>query len=151
MPHINIFFPFIGETYFDNIGKYIQHNIVKKNNITSFNIELRTFDVFDRVKYGACSFDKNKTETLFLKPTGCHAELQNMFDYLKDDWPVCASKHPEFNPHLTCGKFKVRDINTYKQTFQSEWTTISFRCNSLHLISRRGSEPFKIRHTISLC
>eukprot|EP01084_Bolivina_argentea_P297461 512469_1 len=149
MPHINIFFPFIEEIHFDKISKYIQNDIVRKNNIKSFNIELHTFDVFDRVKYGG--MDKNKTETLFLKPTGCSTQLQNIFDYLKDDWPVCASKHSEFNPHLTVGKFKVRDINTHKSSFQSSWRTISFQCNSLYLISRRGSDPFKIRHTISLC
>eukprot|EP01083_Nonionella_stella_P145572 456440_1 len=116
MPHINIFFPFIDEVYFDSISNYIQHNIIQKNNIGSFDIILQDFDVFDRVKNG--QVDNNKTE---------------------------------FNPHLTVGKFKARDILAQKRSFQSSWSMIRFRCDALYLISRRGSKPFEIRHKIPLC
>eukprot|EP01083_Nonionella_stella_P072660 195954_1 len=149
MPHINIFFPFIDEVYFDSISNYIQHNIIQKNNIGSFDIILQDFDVFDRVKNG--QVDNNKTETLFLKPVGCTSKLQNIFNHLSKDWCTCASGHSEFNPHLTVGKFKARDILAQKRSFQPSWSLIRFRCDALYLISRRGSKPFEIRHKIPLC
>ena len=91
-------------------------------------------------------------ETLFLKPSGCLRELQNIFHHLKSDWPICANKYGgHFNPHLTVGKFKQKEIGDWMRKFQSSWTGKKFQCDMLYLISRRGSNPFEIRYKIPLC
>eukprot|EP01083_Nonionella_stella_P011628 33016_1 len=155
MPHLNIFFPFVDEKYFDDISRYIEEDIVKKNNIRAFDIELKTFDVFDRIKQKLGRSNRNSKvamETLFLNPSGCDEEMQRIFKCLKRDWPVCANKHGGgFSPHLTVGKIRLAKMLNYQRHFQANWQSLSWKCNAIYLISRRGKDPFVIRHTIPLC
>ena len=152
-PHINLLFPFINEKYSQQIAKYISF-MIKQNNIKSFDIHLNSFQVFDGIKTvqrnDSNPWNQNKIETLFLKPQGCYQELQKIFDLLKKDWSKCTAKHNKFGPHLTMGKFKVKEINRFKSKFQMSWKPISFQCDAIYLMTRQGSEPFKIRHKIPL-
>ena len=161
MPHINILFPFIDQKYFNLISIYISNTIIKENNIKSFKIHLNSFDVFDRVKTNKNKYgnnnnvrNPNKMETLWLKPQGCYKELQKLFNLSKKEWMKCATKHgkqSKYIPHLTVGKFKIKEINRFKNRFQTSWKPISFQCDAIYLISRQGNEPFKIKHKLSLC
>ena len=147
MPHINIFFPFIDEKWFGDIAQYIG-DIVHRKGIEPFEITLKEFDCFDRVNKGEVP---NKYETLFLRPSGCEREMQKLWNCLKDDWPLCANKHGGgFNPHMTMAKGIASLMLYYKDTFQWQWKELSFECNELSLISRRGNDPFVVRHTIPL-
>mmetsp|Transcript_51640 Transcript_51640/g.85567 ORF Transcript_51640/g.85567 Transcript_51640/m.85567 type:complete len:86 (-) Transcript_51640:53-310(-) len=76
--------------------------------------------------------------------------MRQLFSFLKEKWPICASRHDEFNPHLTVAKLRVSDISAYKQQWQSTWKDITFKCDKIYLISRRGNDPFVIRNTINL-
>ena len=163
MPHINILFPFIDERHFGQISKYISNRIIQQNNIKSFDVHLNGFDIFDRTKksqkLNAWIMNnelkkEDNLETLFLRPSGseCHHTLQKLFKLLKKDWKELANKHGgQFRPHLTVGNFKKNQINQYKQHFQSMWKPISFRCDAIYLISRKGNVAFQIRHKIPLC
>eukprot|EP01084_Bolivina_argentea_P202803 346429_1 len=163
-PHINILFPFINEKYFHQIAAFLSNGIIKKYNIKVFNVYLNGFDTFDKVKsqtknnrniMNNCNnnvWNKNKMETLFLKPHGCFQNLQKIFNLLKKEWKQCAMKNNgKFIPHLTVGKFKIKEIHKYKNTFQSSWKPISFKCDAIYLIARRGQQAFKIKHKIPLC
>ena len=155
---MNIFFPFIDEQWFDDIAKYIG-GIIRRNGIRSFEVKLAEFDVWDRVKSGLVT----GMQTVFLKPSGCDTEMQELWDCLKGEWPICAGKHgdSEFHPHLTCGKYSVTALmdQSYAHprgllgTMNSQWKekgSLSFECNELCLISRRGNDPFVVRHRIPL-
>jgi len=149
MPHINIFFPFIDEKWFPEIAEYIEHEVVKKNNIGSFHICLDKFDVFDRVKNHRGPYPK--METIFLQPSGYGATMQTLWMHLSTDWPICGGKHGgEFHPHLTCAKMKGKSLDVMRQKWNQDWQTISFECTELCLISRRGNDPFVVRHRIPL-
>eukprot|EP00483_Globobulimina_turgida_P005217 UN05227 len=157
MPHLNIFFPFIDEKHFDTIGKYIEQEIVVRNKIKSFNVGLNKFDVFERIRNKLGSFSHStKVETMFLDPSWSDdvfkREMQGLFDCLRGDWPTCANKHGGgFSPHLTVGKFKMKEMLDYQRKFQKDWKNISWKCDALCLISRRGNDPFVIRRKIPLC
>ena len=147
MPHINIFFPFIDEKWFDDIAEYIGE-IVRKRGIQSFEITLGEFDHFDRVKRGMQS--PAKPETLFLRPSGCEREMQRLWKCLKDEWPLCASKQGGgFTPHLTMSK-RIICLRNAKEELNKKWKKLSFECDELCLISRRGDDPFVVRHRIPL-
>ena len=151
MPHINIFFPFINEKYFTEIAQYIQEEIIDKNNIQKFNISLNKFDVFDRIRGSLSGSMSTKNETMFLNPSGCNDNMQEIFNALKGDWQICANKHGGgFSPHLTVGKFQMKDMEKYMKDFQRNWTKITWQCENIYLISRRGNDPFVIRHTLTL-
>merc|ERR1719203_575082 len=49
------------------------------------------------------------------------------------------------------GKFTGDELEKYKTEFNASWTPISFHCDAIYLISRRGKVPFEIRHKIPLC
>ena len=93
-------------------------------------------------------------KVFFLRPSGseCHQTLQTIFKFLKKDWTELAMKHGgQYKPHLTVGYFKPNEVNKYKNSFQSTWKPISFKCDAIYLISRRGNAAFQIRRKIPLC
>merc|ERR1712130_310763 len=49
------------------------------------------------------------------------------------------------------GKFTGAELEKYKTELNASWTPISFHCDAIYLISRRGKVPFEIRHKIPLC
>ena len=160
MPHLNIFFPFIDEKHFDQIANYIYNEIIIKNKIKSFMINLEKFDIFEKVKdkfnnKGKKSKNKGKEsmETMFLKPDNFGiSRLKDLFEKLKPDWKVCADKHDngQYNPHLTCGKFKLNEIKKNVEKYNNfyENNKISFQCKEIYLISRKGDNPFEIKYKI---
>ena len=147
MPHINLLFPFIDVKHFDQIAPYIA-SIITKQKIKPFDITFNEVTTFPNR-----TPSKKKTNVLFLNPMGpeCDESLQRIFNFLKADWTKLAMKHGgEFKPHLTLGKFTGDELEKYKNEFNASWKPISFRCDSIYLISRDGNVPFEIRHKIPL-
>mmetsp|Transcript_26660 Transcript_26660/g.23473 ORF Transcript_26660/g.23473 Transcript_26660/m.23473 type:complete len:198 (+) Transcript_26660:1-594(+) len=157
MPHINIFFPFIDSRYFPQISEYIQNDIIKKHDFKAFDIQLSRFDVFDRVRGQLTQQENTRIETLFLRPNKYGSiQIQRLYEQLATIWHEFRTwdtyqNNYIYNPHLTVGKFKISDLSYYKMQFQSNWKSITWKCDAIYLISRTGNGAFQIKERIPFC
>ncbi len=139
MPHINLIYGFIPESHFTDAVGIITPALVQ---LQPFTVSLVGFDTFKH----------SKSSTAWLRPvvqpeTALHelqAELQSLFPQCDEQSTKSASG---FTPHLSVGQF-----SSLKEALTKlpQWHPVSFTVDSIALISRRGNEPFEVRHIIHL-
>ncbi len=139
MPHINLIYGFLPESYFDEASSIIASAVAQ---IQPFTITLNNFETFTH----------RRNSIAWLRPiaqpeTALH-ELQELLESL---FPQCneQSRKSEvgFTPHLSVGQFSSAEEAFTKLP---QWHPISFAVKSIALISRRGDEPFEVRKMINL-
>ncbi|MEL7244594.1 MAG: poly(A) polymerase [Cyanobacteria bacterium J06573_2] len=137
MPHINLIYGFLPESYFDETAKIISSALAQ---VEPFTITLNNFETFTH----------RKSSTAWLRPiaqpeTALH-ELQSLLQQL---FPQCneQSRKSEagFTPHLSVGQFSTPEVAFAELP---KWYPQSFTVNSIALISRRDDEPFEVRRII---
>ncbi|MDY6902270.1 MAG: poly(A) polymerase [Cyanobacteriota bacterium] len=138
MPHINLIYGFLPESYFDEAAKIISSALAQ---VEPFSITLNNFETFTH----------RKSSTAWLRPvvvpeTALH-ELQTLLQQL---FPQCneQSRKSEagFTPHLSVGQFSTPEVAFAKLP---QWYPRSFTVKSIALISRRDDEPFEVRRIIN--
>ena len=138
MPHINLIYGFLPESYFAEAAQIITSALAQ---IEPFTVTLNNFETFTH----------RKSCTAWLHPiaqpeTALH-ELQRKLQSL---FPQCneQSRKSEagFTPHLSVGQF-----STPEEAFTKlpQWQPISFTVKSIALISRHGSQPFEVKRIIN--
>lgn len=144
MPHINLVYPFLPEDEFSSSVRQLEEAL---GSFVSFKIDLAQFSYFAHGK---------KSATLFLEPTEhTTGSLKALNTTIESVFPDCNDLSSRsaggFHAHLTVGKFPgVRPAEAAAAKFGSAWRSIPWQVDSVHVISRRGSDPFEIRHTIRL-
>ncbi|MEO1430386.1 MAG: poly(A) polymerase [Cyanobacteria bacterium J06633_8] len=139
MPHINLIYGFLPESYFDRAAEVITSAVAQ---IQPFTVTLNNFETFTH----------RKSSTAWLHPipqpeTALH-QLQALLQSL---FPQCNEQSRKsdagFTPHLSVGQF-----STPEEAFAKlpRWHPRSFTVKSIALISRRGNEPFEVRRIIDL-
>ncbi|MEO0967646.1 MAG: poly(A) polymerase [Cyanobacteria bacterium J06639_18] len=139
MPHINLIYGFLPESYFVEAGKIIAPIIA---NLEPFIVTLDSFQTFTH----------RKSSTAWLRPQSQPEEaLQELQTALQTLFPQCDEQSKKsktgFTPHLSVGQF-----SSSAEAFAKlpEWEPISFTVSSIALISRRNDEPFEVRQVIPL-
>ncbi|WP_228045450.1 MULTISPECIES: poly(A) polymerase [unclassified Tolypothrix] len=98
------------------------------------------------------TFTHRKSSTAWLRPvvqpeTALH-ELQTVLQNL---FPQCNEQSSKtkagFTPHLSVGQFPSPEAALAELP---QWHPVSFTVDSIALISRRGDEPFAVRHIVYL-
>mmetsp|Transcript_9147 Transcript_9147/g.22936 ORF Transcript_9147/g.22936 Transcript_9147/m.22936 type:complete len:479 (+) Transcript_9147:224-1660(+) len=144
MPHINLMYPFVPEDEFSSSVRQLEEALAS---FQSFKLDLAQFSYFAHGK---------KSATLFLEPTehttgslkALNTTIESVFPYCND---LSSRSVDGFHAHLTVGKFPgVRPVEAAAAKFANTWRSIPWQVDSVHVISRRGSDPFEIRHTIRL-
>ncbi|NUQ77231.1 MAG: DUF504 domain-containing protein [Polyangiaceae bacterium] len=142
MPHINLLYGFLPEAAFPEARRLIAEALSK---IAPFNVTL------DDVR----RFHHRSSSTVWLHPQsdppGALKSLQTALEAL---FPQCNEQSSVssngFTPHLSIAQLG-HDIDA--ETQMAEWRRIlpiSFHVRAIHLISRRGDEPFVVRYEIPL-
>ncbi len=139
MPHINLIYGFLPESYFDQAAEIIGLALTQ---IQPFKVTLNNFETFTH----------RKSSTAWLSPipqpeTALHelqAILQNLFPQCNEQ---SRKSHSGFTPHLSVGQFSTPEAALAQLP---QWHPLSFTVESIVLISRRGDEPFEVRRTINL-
>ncbi|MDJ0693990.1 poly(A) polymerase [Mastigocoleus sp. MO_188.B34] len=139
MPHINLIYGFLPESYFVEAGKIIAPIVA---NLEPFTITLDSFQTFTH----------RKSSTAWLRPQSQPEKaLQELQTALQTLFPQCDEQSKKsktgFTPHLSVGQF-----SSSAEAFAKlpEWEPISFTVSSIALISRRNDEPFEVRQVIPL-
>ncbi|MBF2067146.1 MAG: DUF504 domain-containing protein [Calothrix sp. C42_A2020_038] len=139
MPHINLIYGFLPESYFDQAQKIISEALSK---LKPFTVTLTEFGTFTH----------RKSCTAWLRPvaepeTALH-ELQTVLQNL---FPQCDEQSKKssigFTPHLSVGQFP--NLET-AHSILPQWRQVRFTVDSVALISRRGDKPFEIKHVVRL-
>ncbi len=139
MPHINIIYGFLPESYFSEAAAAITQALTK---LESFTITLSNFETFTH----------SSSCTAWLNPIPQPADaLHQLQAILQQIFPQCDEQSSKsangFTPHLTVGQFPTTQV---AQTELSQWHPVKFQVDSIALISRRDNEPFEIRYRIPL-
>ncbi len=139
MPHINIIYGFLPESYFSEAAAAITQALTK---LESFTITLSNFETFTH----------SSSCTAWLNPIPQPAiALHQLQAILQQIFPQCDEQSSKsangFTPHLTVGQFPTTQV---AQTELSQWHPVKFQVDSIALISRRDNEPFEIRYRIPL-
>ena len=139
MPHINLIYGFLPESYFDEAAEIIIRALTQ---IQPFTVNLNNFETFTH----------RKSCTAWLNPIAQpETALQELQALLQSLFPQCneQSRKSEagFTPHLSVGQFSTPEVAFAKLP---QWHPRSFTVKSIALISRRGDEPFEVRRIINL-
>ncbi|MEM7553887.1 MAG: poly(A) polymerase [Cyanobacteria bacterium P01_A01_bin.84] len=139
MPHINLIYGFLPESYFAEAVEIIAPILAK---LKPFTVTLESFQTFTH----------RKSSTAWLRPqTQPEEALQELHTVLQNLFPQCDEQSKKsnvgFTPHLSVGQFSDSAEALRKLP---QWKPIKFTVSSVALISRRGNKPFEVRHIISL-
>ncbi|MCC3509586.1 poly(A) polymerase [Microcoleus sp. PH2017_28_MFU_U_A] len=139
MPHINIIYGFLPESYFSEAAAAITQALTK---LEPFTITLSNFETFTH----------SSSCTAWLNPIPQPADpLHQLQAILQQIFPQCDEQSSKsangFTPHLTVGQFDTTEV---AKTELSQWHPVKFQVDSIALISRRDNEPFEIRYRIPL-
>ncbi|MBD2238503.1 DUF504 domain-containing protein [Aulosira sp. FACHB-113] len=139
MAHINLLYGFLPESYFAEAVEIIAPALAQ---LQPFQITLTDFQTFTH----------RKSSTAWLRPVvqpeNALHELQKVLQNL---FPQCNEQSSKtkagFTPHLSVGQFPSPEAALAELP---QWHPVSFTVDSIALISRRGDEPFVVRHIIYL-
>lgn len=139
MAHINLLYGFIPESYFDQALDIITPALAQ---LQPFKITLADFQTFTH----------RKSSTAWLRPVvepeNALHELQTILQNL---FPQCDEQSSKtkagFTPHLSVGQFSSQEAALAELP---QWHPVSFTVDSIALISRRGDQPFEVRHIVYL-
>ena len=142
MPHINLVYGFVPEADFPAATAAIA-DVLK--NLPPIRVRLA----------GVHRFDHKGSSTVWLAPTTSPPDLLKVLQArLAACFPGCTeqSSRGEFTPHLTIAKLTGHDseISALVDRFTLQLKSIEFTVDAVHLISRRGGEPFAIRSSVPL-
>ncbi|BAY24015.1 RNA 2',3'-cyclic phosphodiesterase [Calothrix sp. NIES-2100] len=139
MAHINLLYGFLPESYFAEAVEIIAPALAQ---LQPFQITLTDFQTFTH----------RKSSTAWLRPVvqpeNALHELQTVLQNL---FPQCNEQSSKtkagFTPHLSVGQFPSPEAALAELP---QWYPVSFRVDSIALISRRGDEPFAVKHIVYL-
>jgi len=139
MPHINLLYGFVPETYFPEAAAAIAQALKQ---LEPFTITLSNFEIFTH----------SSSCTAWLNPIPEPADsLNRLQTVLQQIFPQCNEQSTRsangFTPHLTAGQFATAQT---AKTELSQWHPLQFQVDSIALISRRDNEPFQVRYRIPL-
>lgn len=156
MPHINLIYGFLPDSYFDDAAKIITSAL---ENFQPFTITFREFKTFTHRKKATAWLlpvveEEVKQKELAqkqVKQEDAKNGLHDLQRVLQELFPQCDEQSSKssagFTPHLSVGQFATRE-----EAFNNlpQWHPMTFTVNSIALISRQGDEPFQIKHLIPL-
>lgn len=135
MPHINLLYGFLPDRYFLEAAAIITKN-------------LTTFTPF-QITFASYNFFKHRQScTAWLQPDPAGKKsLKELQAILESIFPQCSEQRKKsaagFTPHLSVGQFK--NIAEAKDNLP-QWNSLTFKVESVYLISRRRQDPFQIRY-----
>ncbi|MCT7951301.1 RNA repair domain-containing protein [Ancylothrix sp. C2] len=139
MPHITLIYGFVPEKFFAEAVQLIQPHL---ESLQPFEITLSEFDTFQH--------RQNCTAWLRPAPNPPQA-LHQLQATLQQLFPQCNEQSNKsragFTPHLSVGQFKNP---AEAQALLPVWHPLTFRVESVALISRRGDEPFQVQQIVKL-
>lgn len=140
MPHVNLLYGFVPEARLPEAAERVARIA---RGIEPFEVSLSDFGTFDH----------RSSSTLWLRPdTAPKDALLDLQAELQKAFPRCdeQSKVGErFTPHLSVGQFdRPREALAASRSFA--WKPVRFQAREVCLISRRGDEPFEVRHRVPL-
>lgn len=143
MPHVNLLYGFLPEEHFPAAAALLADAL---RGVAPFTI---TFAEFGR-------FDHRASTTVWLRPrTEPEGAIEALQAKLQAVFPQCDEQSEVgehgFTPHHSVAQFRKADEAEKKMAeWRRRWHPLSFRVSSIALISRRGDEPFAVRHEIPL-
>jgi poly(A) polymerase len=144
MPHINLVYGFVPEADFPAATEAIAAAL---RGLPPIRVRLA----------GVRRFDHKGSTTVWLAPTTSPPGLlQSLQARLAARFPACDEQstrgHDGFTPHLTIAKLtgSPGEISALVDRWSAQLQPIEFTVDAVHLISRRGGEPFAVRGSVQL-
>ncbi|UJR26915.1 hypothetical protein I4U23_008224 [Adineta vaga] len=141
MPHINLIYPFVPESNFDNIKTQLEL-VLHRQKPFSIQFDQNSFHYFQQ-KDNDCTYHLQPTDTTNV------IDLQKL---IQDQLiKICKKKRP-FEAHLTLGQSKIKIIDNVFTKLKSNWSTIEFTVDRIYMISRENHPEnlFTIKNEILL-
>jgi poly(A) polymerase len=140
MPHVSLVYGFVPDHAFDAAARRVEE-------------VARSIDPFPVQLARTGRFEHGGSSTLWLAPEP-EGPLQRLQAALAARFPRCVEKgRPGFTPHLTIArapKAERAGLDALERQLRASWKAQSFVASEVQLISRRGEEPFEIRHRVAL-
>lgn len=144
MPHVNLIYGFVPEEDFAAAAEAVA-------------AATREIEPFELTFEGLGRFDHRASTTLWLRPKSApDGRLEALQAALAPAFPRCDEQSGRsadgFTPHLTVAKLTGPPGQLAATAARLAPTLPPFTCRveEVHLISRRGDDPFEIRYTVKL-
>ncbi|WP_427159546.1 poly(A) polymerase [Aliinostoc sp. HNIBRCY26] len=139
MAHINLLYGFLPESYFAEAVEIIAPVLAQ---LQPFQITLADFQTFTH----------RQSSTAWLRPVvQPEKALHELQAVLENLFPQCNEQSSKtkagFTPHLSVGQFPSPEAALAELP---QWQPVNFTVDAIALISRRGDEPFEVRHIVYL-
>ena len=139
MPHINLLYGFLPDQHFPEAAEKIASTLV---NFEPFEVTLSGFNTFKHRKNCTAWLQSDSDPSDALQKL--QATLESIFPQCNEQGNKSAAG---FRPHLSVGQFKTPA--EAKENLPL-WHPVTFKVESIYLISRRRDDPFEIRYQIDL-
>ncbi len=143
MPHINLLYGFVPDELLAEAAAALARALAET---PRFTVTLTGF----------CVFRRRRGATVWLEPRCDPPDaLRQLQAALSDMFPRCDEQRTKsragFTPHLTVAQLPAdAPREELLQRWGAGWEPIRFTVDALALISRRGDDPFVVRHAIPL-
>ena len=144
MPHVTLLYGFVPEDDFE-LARWIVARVA--SGIAPFEITLDRLDTFTH----------RSSRTVWARPVASQdGRLHALQRSLERAFPRCdeqGKKSPSgFTPHLTLAQLEDDDPEAEARlaAWRAAWKPLRFVADQVALISRRGDEPFEVRHRVPL-
>jgi len=144
MPHINLIYGFLPESYFSEAAAAME-GVLKKYGPLEVHLEELTL------------FEHANSASLVVIPRYSPDEVNGLQHELQALFPACIeqSRHKAgFQSHLTLGKFEgeswAEDARRWKDELGQTWKPMSFIVSNLSMIARVDDQPFGVRCQLPL-
>ena len=143
MPHINLLYGFIPDEGFAEAAALLEALL---RTARPFTVELAELSAF---KHRASTTVWLRPDTL---PDDALVALQGELERL---FPRCHEQRLRgkdgFTPHLTVASLRNGPhVEALRRGWQEAWRPVEFEAGAIALISRRGDDPFEVRHVVPL-
>ncbi|MGW2705244.1 poly(A) polymerase [Streptomyces sp. NPDC001340] len=133
-PHVNLLFGFVPEHAFEQAASVLA---------------VATAAPFDARLEGVHWFGHRDDATIWLDPATAGEEpWADLHRTLLRHFPGCHGRHAGFTPHLSLGR--TTDPNALAAACAARLSPMPVRVGELALLSRRGTEPMRVRATVTL-
>lgn len=138
MPHITLIYGFVSEELLEAAAQLISDAV---KGLEEFTITLTA----------PGTFTQRASATGWIQPVAdTEGALHKLQVALQKLFPTCneqSDRATGFHPHLTIGQFASEE--DARENLAS-WKPVAFNVSSVALISRKGKQPFEVRHKVHL-
>lgn len=143
MPHINLFFPFIANSYRNDDLTDFTEEVLRPicSQMKPFKVNLNKFSTYGRGKRCEVAVGPDRVNGFVA-----------LFKSIQESLPKTVAKRNRgfYKPRLTLGQFNKRSVDRYVQNAEESWRSIPWKVDRVYVVEKTHTTPYRVKDIIYL-